>query len=348
MMMTQTPPAVPDPADSGDLDRALAHLVADGRLSDDLSHLIHDEYLKERAGVVAPAPSGGPQRTAWTSRLVEVGAYLGAALAAAGGALVVAQQWDELGRTGQIALFAGLTVVFGLAGLVAVRYAGVSDAEPSQAAVTRRLASTLLTLAAAAAAGLVVVSFVVPGHDMSEQRGGLMLLTMAAVAGAVLVAVRLVVPSGVAELALFGALSLAPMGGLLLSGHGDAQVPRVLVYLGFGVGYAALAMLTRFLTVPTLGVVLGLATALLLSLGGDPVNQLALAALAAGCFAAYLARPHWPLVTTAVLAAISLTFSLVGGRFGGALAMLAAGTVLLVGAAAALVVQRRHASGGLS
>jgi hypothetical protein len=117
-------------------------------------------------------------------------------------------------------------------------------------------------------------------------------------------------------------------------------LPRVLFFC-LGVGYAALALTTRMLTVPTLGLVLGLATALVASVGGTTDSRVLLAVLALGCFAAYLVRPRWPLVSAAMLAAVALTFSVVGDAFGPAVAMLVSGVLLLLLTAGALVLRQR-------
>ena len=325
------------------LDTTLEHLVESGELTARQAQAVHAAYAAESCGVPAsPVTSAQPRHPSpWANRLIEVGAYLGAALVAAGGAIVVGQRWQEIGQAGQLWLLAALAVVFGAAGATAVVVGGRRPDEHGQA-VARRLASTLLTLCASAVAGLVIRAFIPDfGRDISESTAGWMLLTAAAVAGAVLILTRVVAPSALGELALFGTLLAAGFGAVLVAGVPDDPTVPVLVFFSLGAGYAVVALTTRLLTVPTLGVVLGLVTALAAAAGETATNRILLAVLALGCFGAYLMRPRWPLVMAAMLAAVALTFSLVGDALGSAVAFLASG-LLLLGLAAAALIRQQH------
>jgi hypothetical protein len=328
------------------LDSALRQLVEAGELTPVQAQRVHDTYNVESATVegTTPAPPGP---SGWARRLIEVGAYLGAALVAAGGAIIVGQQWQDLGRSGQLVLLAALTVAFGAAGAVVAWADHRRDEPDADRAVLRRLASTLLTLAAAATAGFVAVAYLPAAGEgsPSDARAGWMFLTIAAATGAVLVVTRLGAPSALAEIGLYGAVLAVPTGLLFFVNLPDSRdVPPLaaVLFAAVGVGYAAVASTTRVLTVPVLGTVLGLGTALIAAGGDSTTSRVLLAVLAVGCFAAYLARPRWPFVATAMLAAVILTFVVVGDAFNPAVAMLVAGMALLALTAGALLLQRRR------
>ncbi len=330
------------------LDSTLGHLVESGELTAQQAHVVHDAYATEST-VVHAVPVAAPAErhpSSWASRLIEVGAYLGAALVAAGGAIVVGQRWEDLGQAGQLWLLAVLASAFAAAGAVTV-FVGRHLRDEHEQSVARRLASTLLTLCAAAAAGLVIRA-IVPNtnQDISEARAGWMLLTAAAVAGTILVVTRLVAPSALAELALFGTTLAAAFGAILVVGMPDSPTFATVLFFCLGAGYAVMALTTRLLTVPTLGLILGLATALAAAGGETTTNRLLLGLLAVVCFGAYLMTPRWPLVTAAMLAAVALTFSLVGGALGSAFAFLVSGLMLLGLAAVALLLQQRRSHAG--
>lgn len=87
-------------------------------------------------------------------KLVEVVAYLGAALVLAAGFLFVIRSWDDLGDVGQVSFLAAVTLVLGAAGaftVAAQRAVAGSD-------VRRRLSGTLLTGSALFAAVTVNVA----------------------------------------------------------------------------------------------------------------------------------------------------------------------------------------------
>jgi hypothetical protein len=173
-----------------------------------------------------------------------------------------------------------------------------------------------------------------------------MFLTAGLVAGLILLAARLTAPSAVAEVGLYGAILGALGGTMMLVGPTNDPTAAVVAFFCIGVAYAAVSVLTRLLTVPTLGLVLGLGTALFASLvGEETTSRVLLAVLAVGCFAAYLVRPLWPLVTAAMVSAVGFSFLLVGDTFGPAVAMLVSGLVLLALAAGALLLRRRHVHG---
>jgi hypothetical protein len=236
-------------------------------------------------------------------------------------------------------------IALGVAGLTVVAVTRSRRTE-LDAAVLRRLASTLLTLSAAASAGLVIRAYLPDTGEASDTRVGWMFLTAGLVAGLILLAARLIAPSAVAEVGLYGALLGALGGTMMLVGPTNDPTAAIVAFFCIGVGYASASVLSRLLTVPTLGLVLGLGTALFASLvGEETTSRVLLAVLAVGCFATYLARPLWPLVTAAMVSAVGFSFLLVGDTFGPAVAMLVSGLVLLALAAGALLLRRRHVHG---
>lgn len=345
-----TPPLRDQPRNVDLLDSALHDLVETGELTKTQADHVHESYVEQmvHAPTAEPPTAVPPSRTRWTTRLAEVAGYLGAALVAAGGAIAVGQQWRHLGYDGQVALLATLAVTFALAAGVIVLVRRQQRSAQSQDAVLRRLASTLFTLCAGAALGLVSRLFVPERGVMPESRVGWMLLSMALVAGLVMVLARIVAPSALAEVALFACVMLAAGGLLMQFGPDNSPTALRITFFAVGVMWAALAYLTRMLTVPTLGAVLGLATAVAMTLGDGTghTSEVLAALLAVGAFAIYLVFPRWPLIAAAVLSAVVLTFSLVGEAFGAAMALLVAGLVLLALAAGAFYLRRRpHETG---
>lgn len=127
-----------------------------------------DPAVRERSlGVVAAAlstpaseASGAVPERGKLPQLVEVVAYLGGALVLAAGGLFLAQEWYALGFGTRVTMLAVVVAVLGLAGAISARVAsGPTDIHEAANDSRRRLAGTLLTgaaLAAAYLAGLVV------------------------------------------------------------------------------------------------------------------------------------------------------------------------------------------------
>ncbi|RNL60645.1 DUF2157 domain-containing protein [Nocardioides marmoriginsengisoli] len=137
------------------MDRVTEALVAQG--------LVRPEDAERARGVVAgglEAPKVEAQ--AGLPKLVEVVAYLGAALVLAAGLLFMAQTWDDLGEVGQVVAMVLVTAILGGAGLVARGSLAVLAGNE----VRRRLAGTLLA-GAAVTAGFAVAIAVDAIHDGS-------------------------------------------------------------------------------------------------------------------------------------------------------------------------------------
>jgi hypothetical protein len=326
---------------------ALEPLVASGELSPlQVEHVMRalDEWRPVEAGEPAagvPAAAARP----WLPRLAEVGAYLGAALLASGAMLIIGQNWRAIGWSGQVILLAGLAVAFAVAG-VAVSVFGVREYGGVRArAVMRRLASTLFVLGTASVGGLVLRLFVPERGDMTDARVGWMLVTAGAVCALLLIGVRRVAPSALDEIALLGAVIATTAGVLVLVVNPDVNPALAMVPLFvLGLAWAFLAMLTQALTVPTLGVCLGLLVSLYACAGaGDQtVAEVLLAVLAVIAFTVYVLRTSWPWVVAALVSAVAFTVVVVGNAMNMAVALLFAGVVLLVLAAAAFAVQRHR------
>ena len=135
--------------DRGTAVRVVEALEAEGLLApevEDRSREVVERALAEPVGEAAPA----------MPKLVEVVAYLGAALVLAAGFLFLLRSWDDLGDVGQVSFLAAVAVVLGVAGLVTA-----PRGEPGAADVRRRLGGTLLTGSAVAAGFTVGVALAV-------------------------------------------------------------------------------------------------------------------------------------------------------------------------------------------
>ena len=160
---------------------------------------------------------------------------------------------------------------------------------------------------------------------------------------AILVAARIFSPSAFVEMALYAAV-LGISGGVLLCTGSPSETAVKTTLFAVGLSWALLATFSRAFTVPPLATVLGLALAFFAAnIGaGATSRDLFLSALVIVGVAVYLLRPSWPYVVVAMLSAVTLTVSLLGDAYGPAIALLAAGVVLLAFAGAVLLLQRRH------
>jgi hypothetical protein len=194
----------------------------------------------------------------------------------------------------------------------------------------------VLTIAAATAAG--TVGNLVTGHAF-------LLGTAAAVL--VLAATQWLAPSAVSETA--GLAAVALLAGAVLE-ETDAPDPVLLgTLIAVGLAWAALAW-TPVLTVPTLGLTLGLALALYWAAvaafyGTQPEEGLGivvLVLLSAVGLAGYVRTAGWPLAAAAAVALTVLVFRLTNDSLGAPVALLLTG-LLLLGIGAVVLVRRRTA-----
>jgi hypothetical protein len=331
--MVSTAPTT-QPISREQLVRALDRLQAEGRWSPAQATALLDEL--DRSAPAPPATGGPPAPARLGSRLAEAAAYAGAVLVGAAGVVLVGQNWEDLGRPGRVAVLAGVTVVLAVIGIAvaAVRPRGRTAMRQPAHAVRRRLASTALTIGAATGAGTIGV--LSTGHHF---------LFAAATAVLMIAVAQALAPSAVSETA--GIVAVALLAGAVLE-EADASFAALTVTLAaVGVGWAALSW-TALLTVPTLGLALGLALtfyagAAAAFYGFQPEEGVGIAVLcllAAGGLAGYVRTGRWPLAAAGVLALATLVLRLTTDSLGAPVALLLTGLVLL-GAGAVLLIRRR-------
>lgn len=143
---------------SEDLARRVVHVLEmDGLLEPGAAPAARIVVARELAVDRAPKEAGPEHEVSAMPKLVEVVAYLGAALVLAAGFLFVLQTWDDLGDVGQVSFLAAVSAVLAVAGVFARPDLGAGDGD-----VRRRLSGTLLTgasLAAGVAAGVALEVF---------------------------------------------------------------------------------------------------------------------------------------------------------------------------------------------
>jgi hypothetical protein len=319
---------------------ALDRLQTAGAWSPEQSSALLDELDRgtaPAAGPTTPTPVAAPL----SSRLAEAAAYAGAALVGAAGAVLVGQRWEDLGRPGRVAILAGITVVLAAVGaaVASVRPRGRQVLLAPAQAVRRRLASTSLTIAAGTAAGTAGV--LATSHE---------LLVVALTAVVAVAAAQWVAPSAVSEAAALGAvclLAVAVLDETVPDQEPTAVTAMVVTFAGVGLGWAALSR-TPVLTVPTLGLSLGLVVALYAGTAGafsevQPGSAVAvgvLAVLAVGGLAYYVRTSAWPAAVAGVLALAVLVLKFSSDSLSPVLAVFLTGLVLL-GVGAVLLIRRR-------
>jgi hypothetical protein len=313
---------------------ALDRLEATGAWSAEQAAALLAEVDRGPAAPAPPAPSAPAARR--TSRLAEAAAYAGAVLVGVAGAVLVGQQWTELGRSGRVAVFAGVTVVLAAAGVAvaAVRPRGRAALTVPAHAVRRRLASTALTGASAAAAG--TAALLVEGHAW---------LAAGATAVVAIALTQWTAPSAVSEVGALAAGNV--LAGAVLAEVGAPATAVVLVLSALGAGWAALSW-TPVPTVPVLALALGLAEVLAAGSAGvagaerlstpSVVAGLAvLGTLAVAGVAGYVRTARWPLAAAGALALAALVLRVTSQSLSPVLAVLLTGLVLLAASVALLL-----------
>jgi hypothetical protein len=315
---------------------ALQRLQADGRWSQQQAAALLDEL--DRSTATAPtAPARAPQPQLG-NRLAEAAGYVGAVLIGAAGAVLAGQHWAELGRGGRVAILLGVTLVLAATGIAValVRPGGSAALRQPAHAVRRRLASTALTISAATAAG--AVGNLVTEHEFLLGTGTAVL---------VLAVTQWLAPSAVSETA--GLAAVALLAGAVLEETGAPDPVFLGALVAVGLAWAALAW-TPVLTVPTLGLTLGLGLALYWAAvaafyGTQPEEGLGivvLVLLVAGGLVGYVRTGRWPLAAAAAVALTVLVFRLTSDSLGAPVALLLTG-LLLLGMGAVVLVRRRSA-----
>ncbi len=303
-----------------------------------------DSADRERArdvvtGVLAeqhpPAPLGGARGL---PRLVEVVAYLGAALVLAAGALFLVQEWGSLRFGSRVALLAVVTLVLLGAGAATARVPADGPAlDDPRHDVRRRLAGALLTFAALAAAflaGHVVERLVGPGPEnvyWPAVIGGLV--------GALLAAAGYRVARGaVAQVGLVAGL-LTAVGNLASAVDGYEAEAVGISLLALGLAWLAGTERRWFreaMVARALGVAVALVGAQAPVVAGEHawLGYLLTAAIVLGGVVAYLRVLAWPYLAAAVIGLTLVVPEAVSdwteGSLGGVGAVLVTGVTLLL------------------
>ncbi len=375
--MTQQPPSDGPEA----WDRALRALVARGTITDaqrtavlaELTAQAADFPTEAPAGFPTEAPAGfstepadapagfapgapagfhagsAPRSRSWVERLVEVGAYLGAALVLAALYALLAQVWHDLTQVGQSGILLGIAAVTAATGWWTAR--GADAGSPR-----RRLASVLLTgTAVSAGSSLLAILRTDQGTDDWMR---VLSLTLAL---AILVLAQRLAASALTELALFvvaaallltSAEWLRPPGTVRLDENGYQYTDTSAYDAAIQVGGVAFGMLwagivARRLTQRDLGVAMGAGFAWVYAVGlassedSRPIGLVALALLGALGLWRFLAERRWPWLALAILSVTGFVFWLVGVHQSPALAFLVTGLVLLGSSAVGWRIGRR-------
>ena len=307
---------------------ALRELVADGTLS-------AEQAAAVRARLESVAEPGREAASRW---LVETAGYLGGALMFAGAGLLVGVSWDQLSRPGRVALLGAATVLLAGAGaLIAGGRRGLRTMAAGPSTVRRRVLSVLWALATGT--GALTAAVAVTDHQVLV--GGAVGLLLAALA-------YLLLPSVPVLLAAVGFSALT----------GGAAADELFADTSLAIGLALTAVGAAWAVLGLLGVIrhrvaavaAGAATALLgaqLPIGQHPGWAYLLTLLvAAGCLAAYALDRSVLLLALGVVATTVVVSESIAdwtsGAVGGAIVVLAAGAVLVIGSLLALRLHRRR------
>jgi hypothetical protein len=325
------------------LEDALDTLVGRGTLTADQ----RDAILAELA---QPQPANEPEPAARRHRtlsevLIEVGLYVGSALVLAAAVVLVAQSWDDLGNTSQIAIMAMAALVTGVVGSVLSRGAVLGGAR-------RRLAGVVLIGTAFTAAATVAL---VVGD--SESAGTLAFAT----ALAVMIAAQVLASSAITEIGMF----VAAFGLLQVTGewvrpegvtidefgnevYGMTTFDQVMSLGAVVFGLFWAGVVARWLIHRELAVALGMGAAFVSAMplagesGSRAYGLVALAVIAAIGFWRFMVEGYWPWLAAAIASVTAFVFWAVGGGRSPALAFLVAGLVLLGSSALGWQVARRR------
>jgi hypothetical protein len=280
-------------------ERVVADLVSAGLLEQGRAPAA-EQVVRRTLDEVRRSTPAEPGRT--RSGLVEVAGYAGSALVVAAVGLFLLEYWDDIPGAVQVGVLVALAGVLAMAGVLLVRLGGGAEgARASRDGARRRLASTLLTLGALAAATAVVrLLTLVDLTDASTFAGALVMIGLTALA-------YRFVPSAVGVCGLAGGLAVAVPSGLELVSLTDDSLGLILGYLAVGALWV-LAAEAGWFRERTLARAAGVGFALLGAqlgpLTGEFVNACYLATflVAVAGFALYLVVDSWPYLVGGVLA----------------------------------------------
>ena len=345
-MLTNLPTTQDPRSSSVQLPAPFDRLVANQTLTESQAHAVITALAERSQPSHIVAPSGPHTlRTGLAGRLAEIGAYLGAALVLAAGIVVVAQQWAEMSYAVRVSVMGGTAAALTLAaGGVVVFAHGRAWDDIRNGDTLRRLSGTLFSLGAAAAFGTVMVAMLSGQDVVTESEASQAFIVAGLTAMAILVIARLRADTPLGELGLFAA-SVAVTVGAIQLWFTDETVVIQWTVLTLGLAWALAATFTQLMRYRVLVTCLGLFLAFFGSatIAEEAWSQrLALVALIVIALAVYLTRPQWPYIAAATVAAVVLTVTWVGEAVGAAMALLAAGLVVLVLAGGALLWHARR------
>jgi hypothetical protein len=314
---------------------------------------------RAQAGAVLAELGGPPHRSrpGGLRRLLgEISGYLGASFVVGAALIFLGQEWDGLGRAGRFWVLAATAAVLFGAGL-AVRLRAAQPGRRwwrSRAGdnVRRRLASTLLTGAAAAAGFAAYVSL---EHTVAVADGqpstGTASFVASVVGLAVVIAGYLLARSALGQLGSAVA-AFAVYGYLLDLLRVDGTAAVGLGALALGGLWAVLAwqrLVAERLFATAIAVTFGLIGAQTVAVGGSEgagnLLGYGLTALVAGiCFTAYARTRDWVVLAGGVIGATLVVpeflYDVTGGSLGVSGVLLVAGVTLLAGSLAGLRMRR--------
>jgi len=303
-----------------------------------------DAVLAEAAGQPQAGQPQGLRRLAG-----EIAGYLGASFVVGATLLFLGEQWGVLGRPGRFSILAAMGVVLFGSGLVVRLRHDHGD-------VRRRLASTLMTGAAAATGFAAFAILDNAGSDASTSDGAPL---AASVTGLAVVVIGYVLARtalgqlgmAVAAFAAYGTLlEFVGVDGAVQLGVGTL----VLGVLWAGLAWRRLVAERRFAL--AIAVALGLTGAQTVLFEDRPaVNILAyalMAVVAGCCFTAYAKMRDWVLLAGGVAGATvvvpEILYDVTDGSLGAAGVMLVAGVTLLAGSLIGLRIRRDPVAGAVA
>jgi len=307
------------------------------RLNAALDRLVDRGMLnRAQAGAVVAELAGPPQptRPGGLRRLFgEIAGYLGASFVVGATLLFLDEEWDTLGRPGRFSILAVMALILGGSGL-AVRWRATRPGAGDN--VRRRLSSTLLTGAAAAAS---FAAYVIAERTMQP--------TSASVTGLVVVIVGyLLARSALGQLGM-AAAALAVYGALLDLLDVDELVALGLGMLALGALWVVLVWRRLFAErrfALAIAVTFGLTGAQLVVIEGDFVGYVLTALVAGISFTAYAKTREWVTLAGGVVGATLVVpeflYDVTDGSLGASGVMLVAGVTLLAGSLAGLRIRR--------
>jgi hypothetical protein len=307
-----------EPAMNERLDRALAVLVERGEITALQAESVRIAYDAN------PHVPAGPPRASRRNMLGEVGGYVGGIFTVVAVSIILSQSWDRLTDGGKVGILAGISAIL----LLTAFFVGRTSE------VRRRLAGTLGAGGAFAAAGAAGFAAAMDYEPMAATGAGL-------VVAAASYFWNRSVPG---QIAFAGFAAAFFSSSLIELTNARASGVVLFVLLILGTLWIA-ASLQGLLPERIIGLLLGgfaifIASQIAFSTDLRTLSYSVSFGAAALGFLAYLRFGYWPLL---VLAVVMSTFGVgelvgatLGGAFGAALGLLAAGIALLAGSAFAL------------